>query len=84
MDDLDIPLMQPAARAAFRRRLLAWFAKYARDLPWRRDRDAYKVWVSEVMLQQTQVATVAGYFERFVRRFPDAASLAAAKLGLPW
>src|SRR5262245_61534534 len=61
-----------------RRRLLAWFRKNARDLPWRRTRDPYKIWVSEIMLQQTQVVTVIPYFERFMAEFPDVAALAAA------
>lgn len=60
------------------RKLLAWFRRYRRDLPWRRDRNPYRIWVSEVMLQQTQVATVIPYFERFVRHFPSLADLAAA------
>jgi len=59
-------------------RLLAWFDQHRRDLPWRRDRDPYRIWVSEIMLQQTRVATVVPYFERFVARFPDVAALAAA------
>jgi A/G-specific adenine glycosylase len=58
--------------------LLRWFAKHQRDLPWRHDRDPYRIWVSEVMLQQTQVATVIPYFERFVTAFPTLASLAKA------
>jgi A/G-specific adenine glycosylase len=59
--------------------LLAWHATHGRhDLPWQRDRTPYRVWVSEIMLQQTQVATVIGYYERFMARFPDVASLAAA------
>src|SRR5437764_753882 len=61
-----------------RRRLLGWFDRHRRDLPWRRDRDPYRVWVSEVMLQQTQVATVVPYFERFLAAFPTLADLAAA------
>jgi A/G-specific adenine glycosylase len=65
-------------RRRLRRRLLTWFARHRRDLPWRRDRDPYRIWVSEVMLQQTQVATVVPYFERFVRRLPTLADLAAA------
>src|SRR5437764_8126511 len=60
------------------RRLLGWFDRHRRDLPWRRDRDPYRVWVSEVMLQQTQVATVVPYFERFLAAFPTLADLAAA------
>jgi A/G-specific adenine glycosylase len=59
--------------------LLAWHAKAGRhDLPWQRDRSAYRVWVSEVMLQQTQVSTVIPYFERFMQRFPDVRALADA------
>jgi len=61
-----------------RRRLLSWFAKNARDLPWRRSRDPYAIWVSEIMLQQTQVASVVPYFEAFLRAFPDIAALARA------
>jgi A/G-specific adenine glycosylase len=59
-------------------RLLHWFDRHQRDLPWRRDRDPYRVWVSEVMLQQTQVATVIPYFERFLRAFPTLTHLARA------
>jgi A/G-specific adenine glycosylase len=60
-------------------RLLAWHAKEGRhDLPWQKDRKAYRVWVSEIMLQQTQVATVIPYFERFMQRFPDVLALANA------
>jgi len=61
-----------------RRRLLAWFDRHRRDLPWRRDRDPYHIWVSEVMLQQTTVAAVAPYFERFLATFPTLERLAAA------
>jgi A/G-specific adenine glycosylase len=57
---------------------LAWYRDHARDLPWRRSRDPYRVWISEVMLQQTQVATVREYFERFVAALPDVHQLAAA------
>jgi len=61
--------------------LLAWYRSDGRkDLPWQRERSPYRVWVSEIMLQQTQVATARGYFERFMQRFPDVGSLAAAKL----
>jgi len=59
-------------------RLLSWFRRHARDLPWRHDPTPYQVWVSEVMLQQTQVETVRGYYARFLARFPDVATLAAA------
>lgn len=67
-----------ADRRCLRRRLLAWFRKHRRDLPWRRTRDPYRIWVSEVMLQQTQVPTVLPYYERFLERFPTVDALAAA------
>lgn len=60
------------------RDLLDWYRASHRDLPWRHTRDPYRIWVSEVMLQQTQVRTVLPYYERFVARFPDVASLAGA------
>jgi A/G-specific adenine glycosylase len=60
-------------------RLLEWFAHHGRkDLPWQRQRTPYRVWVSEIMLQQTQVATVIPYYQRFMARFPDVAALASA------
>lgn len=68
----------PAWYAALRRAALAWYRRHARDLPWRRRSDPYAIWVSEVMLQQTQVRTVEAYFERFMDRFPTVAALAAA------
>ncbi|HEX3837941.1 MAG TPA: A/G-specific adenine glycosylase [Steroidobacteraceae bacterium] len=65
----------------FGQALIAWQATHGRhDLPWQQDRTPYRVWVSEIMLQQTQVATVIGYFGRFMARFPDPASLAAASI----
>ena len=60
--------------------LLTWFAAHARLLPWREARTPYRVWISEIMLQQTQVETVQGYFERFMERFPTLEALAAAPL----
>jgi A/G-specific adenine glycosylase len=63
---------------AFRRRLLAWYGKHARQLPWRQTRDPYRVWISEIMLQQTQVATVIPYFQRFIEALPTVEHLAAA------
>src|SRR5881296_17910 len=66
-------------RTAFTRKLLAWWARAARDLPWRKTRDPYRVLVSEFMLQQTQVSRVAEYYPRFIERFPDLATLAKAK-----
>ncbi|MEJ2479653.1 MAG: A/G-specific adenine glycosylase [Acidihalobacter sp.] len=69
------------SRDAFSRRVLAWWREHGRkDLPWQREPTAYRVWVSEIMLQQTQVATVIPYFERFMERFPSLAELAAAPL----
>jgi A/G-specific adenine glycosylase len=65
---------------ALRKSLLRWFDQERRDLPWRRTRDPYAIWVSEVMLQQTQVATVIPYWERFLARFPSVAELARAPL----
>jgi A/G-specific adenine glycosylase len=58
--------------------LLPWYDAHRRDLPWRRTKDPYAVWVSEMMLQQTQVATVIGYYERWMRRFPTVSALARA------
>jgi len=63
---------------AFRKGLLAWFRQFQRDLPWRRDKDAYRVWLSEIMLQQTRVAAVIPYYERFLERFPTVIALAEA------
>ena len=62
----------------FRRSLLRWFRRHGRDLPWRRTRDPYAIFVSEFMLQQTQVATVIPYYNKWLRRFPDFASVARA------
>jgi len=62
----------------FRQQLLAWFRQYQRDLPWRRTKDPYRIWLSEIMLQQTRVAAVVPYYERFLERFPDIHALAAA------
>jgi A/G-specific adenine glycosylase len=71
--------LNPAQR--FAKALVAWQASHGRhDLPWQQNRTPYRVWVSEIMLQQTQAATVIGYFERFMARFPDPATLAAASL----
>lgn len=64
---------------SFRRPLAAWFRRQGRDLPWRRTRDPYAILVSELMLQQTQVATVLPYYERWLARFPDFAALARAE-----
>jgi A/G-specific adenine glycosylase len=63
----------------FQRGLLEWFDRHKRDLPWRRDRDPYRVWLSEIMLQQTRVAAVIDHYERFLRRFPSIEKLASAR-----
>ena len=60
--------------------LLMWFARAARSLPWRENRDPYRIWISEIMLQQTQVQQVLPYYERFLARFPDVSALASAPL----
>ena len=64
--------------AALQRSLLAWFARERRTLPWRRNRDPYRVWVAEVMLQQTRIAAVIPYYKRFLRKFPTIGALAEA------
>ncbi len=66
--------------ASFAEALLIWYRQNRSERPWRRDPDPYRVWLSEVMLQQTQVETVIPYFERFIRAFPTIAALAAAPL----
>ncbi len=70
--------LSSAQISAFRRALLRWFRTVKRDLPWRRTRDPYQIWLSEIMLQQTRVEAVVPYFERFTREFPTLAALAAA------
>ena len=68
-------------------RLLPWFAENRRDLPWRRDREPYHIWVSEIMLQQTRVEAVRGYYARFLEALPTVADLAKAPddgLGKLW
>lgn len=62
------------------KKLLDWYRRHRRDLPWRRTRDPYKIWISEIMLQQTQVKTTVPYYRRFLARFPDIYALAAADL----
>ncbi|HZQ05907.1 MAG TPA: A/G-specific adenine glycosylase [Anaerolineae bacterium] len=65
---------------AFAKKLLAWYEKHKRDLPWRRTRDPYRIWLSEILLQQTRVEAVIPYYEKFVARFPDVFALANAPL----
>src|SRR5580693_6095268 len=63
---------------SFRRQLLAWFRQFQRDLPWRRTKDPHRIWLSEIMLQQTRVAAVIPYYERFLACFPNVPALAEA------
>jgi A/G-specific adenine glycosylase len=72
------PLPELAPVPPLSRALLPWYDAHRRDLPWRRTNDPYAVWVSEMMLQQTQVATVRGYYERWMQRFPTVSALARA------
>ncbi|MCW8831591.1 MAG: A/G-specific adenine glycosylase [Gammaproteobacteria bacterium] len=72
---------KPKAENVFAGRVLAWFDQHGRhDLPWQKNRTPYRVWLAEVMLQQTQVATVMPYYQKFLGRFPDLSSLAKASL----
>src|SRR3990172_7659292 len=72
--------MPPKNLAAIRRKLRRWYDQNRRDLPWRRSRDPYAIWIAETMLQQTQVVTVVGYYERFLENFPTVDALARAPL----
>ena len=79
MRETDSPIVLGEKEAiALRRSLLAWYKKSGRDLPWRRTRDPYAIWISEVMLQQTQVKTVIPYYERWLEAFPTVEALAQA------
>jgi A/G-specific adenine glycosylase len=69
----------PREASQLRRTLLRWYTAHRRDLPWRRDVDPYRVWVSEIMLQQTRVAAVLKQYARFIERFPTVGALAAAR-----
>jgi A/G-specific adenine glycosylase len=71
-------MLKDSEVATFRKQLLGWFRQFQRDLPWRRTSDPYRIWLSEIMLQQTRVAAAIPYYERFLQRFPDVHSLAAA------
>lgn len=76
-DPADVPF---ALKNHIHKRLTPWFQRYKRPMPWRNTTDPYAIWLSEVMLQQTQVSTVEPYYHRFLQRFPDIESLAAAPL----
>jgi A/G-specific adenine glycosylase len=73
------PLSDWTSAKRFRRKLLAWYGLHKRDLPWRANRDPYRVWLSEIMLQQTRVAAVIEHYHEFLRRFPTVKKLAAAR-----
>ena len=73
-------VIEASEQEGLRRALLGWYARERRQLPWRSSRDPYCIWVSEIMLQQTQVATVIGFYERWMKRFPNVAALAAANV----
>jgi A/G-specific adenine glycosylase len=71
-------MLQEKNTRRFRKQLLGWFRQFQRDLPWRRSKDPYRIWLSEIMLQQTRVAAVLPYYQRFLERFPDVNALASA------
>src|SRR5271165_2820616 len=71
-------MLTGVALSRFRKKLLAWFSEFQRDLPWRRTKDPYRSWLSEIMLQQTRVAAAIPYYERFLERFPSVEALAEA------
>jgi len=71
-------MLQHSDLRRFRKQLLGWFRQFQRDLPWRRSKDPYRIWLSEIMLQQTRVAAVIPYYQRFLERFPDVHALASA------
>ena len=74
-----MPVIDATEAATFRRKLHAWYRVHSRDLPWRTTRDPYRILVSELMLQQTQVSRVLDFYRRFLERFPDLDTLAAAR-----
>ena len=78
LKDYGIIMWEEEKIASFREKLLAWYDANKRDLPWRRTQDPYKIWISEIMLQQTRVDTVIPYYERFLDWFPTLADLAQA------
>src|SRR6202161_389419 len=79
MSSRKVQTFSDSVAEAFRGQLLAWYDAHARDLPWRQDRDPYRVWLSEIMLQQTRVAAVTNHYERFLQRFPRIEKLASAR-----
>lgn len=79
MNQRNLHLNHADGKSRFRKRLLSWYDRNRRDLPWRKDRDPYHVWLSEIMLQQTRVGAVLEHYHRFLRRFPTVRKLAAAR-----
>ena len=80
LDAVGLPqLFGDSWKRKFQPRLRRWFARHARELPWRDTNDPYRIWISEVMLQQTQVQTVIDYYHRFLARLPNVRALAAAE-----
>lgn len=77
--DSNLPLKVVKGKSRFRRHLLTWYDRNGRDLPWRRDHDPYRVWISEIMLQQTRVGAVLEHYQSFLRRFPTVQDLARAR-----
>ena len=78
LKDYGITMWEEEKITSFREKLLVWYDVHKRDLPWRRTQDPYKIWISEIMLQQTRVDTVITYYERFLDWFPTVADLAQA------
>jgi len=76
---MQIEMLMRKDPKKFRQQLLAWYESHRRELPWRANRDPYRVWLSEIMLQQTRVATVIEHYQEFLRRFPTIKKLAAAR-----
>src|SRR6201988_5435701 len=76
---MNAPRAAGSHASLFRGRLLAWYDAHARDLPWRESRDPYRVWLSEIMLQQPRVPAVISHYHEFLRRFPTVEKLAAAR-----
>src|ERR1700733_12683342 len=79
MSPRQLHTFSDSIRLTFRQHLLAWYDAHARALPWRESRDPYRVWVSEIMLQQTRVAAVIAHYHEFLRRFPTVEKLARAR-----
>ena len=77
--DAENDVSSHTERKRFQRKLLAWYGVHHRDLPWRANRDPYRVWLSEIMLQQTRVAAVIEHYQEFLRRFPTVKKLAAPR-----